>query len=104
MDAFRRGLQQLGYVSGQNIVVAYKYANGSPEQLHLLAAEVTAAKVDVVVAEGSTAAAAVRKADAAVPIVMAFSSDPIAAGLVESLSHPGGYTTGPERPGDSLGR
>ena len=77
-----------------NIAVSYAYANGNPQRLPSLAAEATASKVDVVVAEGSTAATAVRRADAAIPIVMAFSSDPVAARLVESLARPGGNTTG----------
>ncbi|HEU5295285.1 MAG TPA: ABC transporter substrate-binding protein [Burkholderiaceae bacterium] len=92
-DTFGRALRDLGYSQGQNIAVEYTYANGDVDRLDPLAAQVVS-KVDVVVAAGSTASRAVRKASASIPIVMVFSGDPVAAGLVESLAHPGGNTTG----------
>jgi putative ABC transport system substrate-binding protein len=94
VDAFQRGLLELGYVPGQTIALTYTYANGNLQGLPSMAAELAESKVDVAVAEGSTVAAAIRRADAALPIVLAFSSDPIAARLVDSLAHPGGNTTG----------
>lgn len=94
VDAFQRGLQELGYIPGRNISLIYKYANGNLQEIPSVANEVAELKVDVAVAEGSTAAAAIRRADASVPIVMAFSSDPVAARLVDSLARPGGNTTG----------
>ena len=93
VDAFRRALRDLGYSQGQNIAVEYMYANGNVDQLDPLAAQVVS-QADVVVAAGSTASRAVRKANGSIPIVMAFSSDPVAAGLADSLAHPGGNTTG----------
>jgi len=93
-DAFRSGLRDLGYVEGQNIAVEYRYAQGKAAALSPLAAELVGLNINIVVVAGSTAADAVRKANSAIPIVLAFSSDPVAAKLVASLARPGGNTTG----------
>jgi putative ABC transport system substrate-binding protein len=94
LDAFRAGLRDLGYVDGQNITIDARYAEGDPERLPALAAELVAAKPDVIVAAGLQAARALENATTTVPVVLAVVSDPIAAGLVPSLSHPGGNLTG----------
>jgi len=93
-DAFRQGLRELGYVEGQNIAIEYRYAEGKVDRLPPLSAELVRLNVDVIVAGGSTATRAAKKATSTIPIVMASSSDPIAAGLVTSLARPGGNITG----------
>ena len=93
-DAFRSGLRDLGYVEGENIAIELRYAQGKAAALSPLAAELVGSNISIVVVAGSTAADAVRKASSAIPIVLAFSSDPVAARLVASLARPGGNITG----------
>lgn len=94
LEAFRQGLRELGYVEGQNLVVEYRHEAGGFERLPELAAELVRLKPDVLVAVTTNAAIATMKATAAIPIVFMGVTDPVAAGLVESLSRPGGNTTG----------
>jgi len=94
LDALRQGLEQLGYVDGRNISIDVRYADGKPERLAMLAAELVAAKPDVVVTAGPQAAHALQKATRSLPVVLAVVSDPVGDGLVASLSHPGGNITG----------
>jgi len=94
VDAFRRGLNDLGYVEQQTIVLEYRWAEGSLARLPRLAAELVQLKVDVIVTQGEEAARAARGATSTVPIVMATSGDPVGAGLVASLARPGGNVTG----------
>jgi putative tryptophan/tyrosine transport system substrate-binding protein len=93
LEAFRQGLRDLGYVEGQNLVLEYRYAEGF-EQLPALAAELVRLQVEVIVASGVPAIHAAQHATRTIPIVMAGTADPVAAGLVASLAHPGGNTTG----------
>jgi putative ABC transport system substrate-binding protein len=93
-EAFRQGLRELGYVEGQNLVMEYRYAEGSEERLRDLAAELVRLKVDVMVAEGAAAIRAAQHATRTLPIVMAATSDPVGQGFVASLAHPGGNITG----------
>ena len=93
-DAFRQGLRELGYVEGQNVVIHYRWAETKLERLPALAAELVQLKVDVIVAVATEAIRAAQQATRTIPIVMAFSADPVAAGLVASLAHPGGNVTG----------
>ena len=91
LEAFRQGLRAFGYVEGQNIVIEYRYAEGSDERLAALAAELVRLQMDVIVATGGAVATrAVQHATRAIPIVMAGASDPVREGLVASLTHPGG--------------
>ena len=92
--AFRQGLRDLGYYESQNTVIEYRYAEGKPERLRGLAAELVAIKPDVIFALGGDVAPAVRAATSTIPIVMAVSVDPVQSGLVASLSRPGGNITG----------
>jgi ABC-type uncharacterized transport system substrate-binding protein len=92
-DAFRQRLKELGYVEGQNIVFEYRWAAGQVERFPGLAAELVGLKVDVIVTVGNAATGALKHATATVPIVMATSGDPVGAGLVTSLAHPGGNVT-----------
>src|SRR5262245_33925035 len=94
-EAFRQGLRDLGYVEGSNVVIEYRDAQGKPERLPALAAELVALKVDVIVtAAGNNLAMAAKKATGTLPVVFAGVSDPVAFGLVTSLARPGGNVTG----------
>jgi putative ABC transport system substrate-binding protein len=94
IEAFREGLRELGYVEGQNVVIHYRWAETKLERLPALAAELIQLKVDVIVAAPTEAIRAAKQATRTIPIVMAVSADPVAAGLVASLAHPGGNVTG----------
>jgi putative ABC transport system substrate-binding protein len=92
---FRQGLNETGYVEGQNITVVYRWAGGKMERFPALAAELVARKVDVIVTAGGTLAAlAAKQATTTLPIVFAAVGDPVAEGLVTSLARPGGNVTG----------
>jgi putative ABC transport system substrate-binding protein len=92
--AFRRGLRDLGYVEGQNIVIEHRYAEGRSERLRGLARELVAIKPDVIFALGGDVAPLVRAATSTIPTVMAVSDDPVQSGLVVSLARPEGNITG----------
>jgi len=93
-DAFLQGLHELGYVEGRNVVIEYRYAEGKPERLPALAAELVALKVDVIVTVSNTTALAAKQATRTVPIVFTAVANPVAAGIVTSLARPGGNLTG----------
>ena len=92
--SFRRGLRELGYVEGQNIVLEPRSAESKPERLPVLARELVAAKPDLIYVLGGDVAPFVRSATSTIPIVMAVSNDPVQSGLVASLARPGGNVTG----------
>lgn len=94
LDAFRKGMEQLGYVEGASYVIEYRSADGFPERFPQLVAELVDLPVDVIVTRGTPAALAAKSATAAVPIVMASSGDPVGVGIVSSLARPGGNVTG----------
>jgi putative ABC transport system substrate-binding protein len=94
IEAFRLGLRDLGYVEGKNIVIEYRSAEGKPDQLAGLAAELVHLKVDLIVSSGPTATPAAKEATSTIPIVMGFDSDPVANGFVTSLARPGRNITG----------
>jgi len=81
-------------VEGRNIALEYRFAQGRPDGLSALAAELVRMKVDVIVIEGGQAALAAKHATQTIPIVMAVIDDPVKAGLVASLARPGGNVTG----------
>jgi putative ABC transport system substrate-binding protein len=93
-EGFRQGLRDLGYTEGQNIVVEYRYANGRPERLPSLAAELVRLRMDIIAAETTPANLAVKQATTTIPIVMTLVADPVGTGLVSSLARPGGNITG----------
>jgi putative ABC transport system substrate-binding protein len=93
-ESFRRGLRDLGYVDGQNIAIEYRYAEGKPERLPALAAELAQTKPDVVFALGGDVMRIAAKATQTIPLVFASSADPVQLGFVKSLARPDGNATG----------
>jgi putative ABC transport system substrate-binding protein len=93
-EAFRQGLRELGYVEGQNVVLEFRDTEAKAERLSDLAAELVRLKVDVIVTSSTPAIQAAKQATGTIPIVMAFSGDPVGTGLVASLAKPGGNITG----------
>jgi ABC-type uncharacterized transport system substrate-binding protein len=102
-DSFHRGLRELGYVEGQNILIEYKYAEGDPDRLPELAAELVRLKFDVIVVQNNVVAHAASNATKTIPIVMADGADPVSNGLVASLARPGGNVTGLTNAATDLG-
>jgi putative ABC transport system substrate-binding protein len=95
-EGIRQGLREHGFIEGQNIAIEYRYAEGKPDRLPELAAELVRLKVDVIVLSGGEPSIrAAMNATKTIPIVMTGQgSDPIAAGFIESLARPGGNVTG----------
>ena len=94
MEAIRRGLSELGYVDRRDIIIEYRYAEGHPERLPALAAELVALKPTVILAVGGDVAPTAMKVDQKIPLVFVSSADPVQLGLVASLRLPGGNATG----------
>jgi putative ABC transport system substrate-binding protein len=94
IDAFRQGLRDLGWVEGKSISIVYRDAAGQADRLPALAAELVGLNVDVIVTVDTPPTQAAKQATSTIPIVIAVSADPVGAGLVSSLAHPGGNTTG----------
>jgi putative tryptophan/tyrosine transport system substrate-binding protein len=95
LSVFRQALRELGYMEGQTITLAYRFAEDKLERLPALAVELVGLQVDVIVAYAFQAARAAQQATQTVPIVMVrVGRDPVEAGLVESLARPGGNLTG----------
>jgi len=93
-EAFQRGLRELGYVEGKNIVIEPLWANGKFDRLPALAAELVRLKVDLIVSGGPQATRPAKQATSTVPIVMGQDPDPVGNGFVASLAQPGGNITG----------
>jgi putative tryptophan/tyrosine transport system substrate-binding protein len=102
LEAFRQGLHDLGYLEGQNIAIAYRFADGKADRFPALAAELVHLQVDILVTDGTPAIRAAKQATTTIPIVMAASGDPVGAGLVASLARPGGNITGLSFQSDEL--
>jgi len=92
--ALIQGLRDFGWVEGSNLAIETRSANGKPERLPALTAELVRLKVDVIFAADPVSAAAAKQVTAAVPIVFMTLGDPVAGGLVASLARPGGNLTG----------
>ena len=93
--SFRDGLRKFGYIDGENIKIVHLSANGRVDQLPRLAGELVSLPVDIIAVAAEPALSIVTKATTTIPIVMmSVDRDPVAAGLVKSLSHPGGNVTG----------
>jgi len=95
-EAVRLALRERGYIEGQNIAIEFRYGEGKRDRLPSLAAELVRLKVDIIVAAGGTATVRTAKnATKTIPIVMVGAGiDPVEAGLIDSLAHPGGNVTG----------
>ncbi len=93
-QAFRQGLRDAGYVEGRDVVLEWQSANGDYALVPELVADLVRRKADVIVADTTLAAQAVKRATSTIPIVMALVADPVGSGLVASLAHPGGNVTG----------
>jgi putative tryptophan/tyrosine transport system substrate-binding protein len=94
VDSFREALRDLGYLEGRNIVLEIRHAEGKPERLPDLAADLVRRKVDLIVTATGAAAVAATEATQTIPIVMLGSGDVVRQGLVASLARPGGNVTG----------
>ena len=92
--AFEQGLQQLGWTVGQNVRIDYRWAGVNIDDLRRNAAELAALAPDVILAHSSASVAPLLQATRTVPIVFTLVSDPVSAGYVDSLAHPGGNATG----------
>jgi ABC-type uncharacterized transport system substrate-binding protein len=94
IQALNKGLRELGYVEGRNVVFERRFGEGRQEKLPALAAELVQLKVDVIVTGSNPVIAAVKQATATIPVVMAVSRDPVGANFIASLARPGGNITG----------
>src|SRR4051812_17423263 len=95
VEAFRQGLSQAGFVEGRNVAIEFRWAENHYERLRPLVEELIQKKVTVIVTPGSAPAALVAKAaTTTVPVVFETGADPVATGIVPSLSRPGGNVTG----------
>ena len=93
-DAFLRGMQDLGYVNGQDFIVHERLAQGENERLPGLAAELVKLKVDLIIASTTPAVIAAQRATSTIPIVFLFVADPVRSGFAESVGRPGRNITG----------
>lgn len=92
LDALRKGLRDLGYVEGRNLIIEYRSAEGRAERFPDLASELVRLRVDLIVTRGTPAAMAAKDATETIPLLMATMGDPRA--IVTSFAHPGGNITG----------
>jgi ABC-type uncharacterized transport system substrate-binding protein len=103
VEAFRRGLRELGYVEGKNFVAEYRYIEGKLDRIPTIVAELVQLKVDVIVSSNFAVITAAKDATKTIPIVMIIAQDPVETRLIDSLARPGGNITGLTRLTRELG-
>ena len=94
IEMFRQGLRDVGYTEGQNIVIEYRWADGKPDRLSKLAAELVKLRVDIIMTHGEVAIRTLKQATRTIPIVVGVTGDLVATGHAASLARPGGNITG----------
>jgi putative tryptophan/tyrosine transport system substrate-binding protein len=94
LDAFRRGMRDLGWVEGRNLAIESRFGDGVARGLPTLAAELVRSNVDVIVASSSDGARAAKNATSTIPVVFTMTGDPLEGGIVASLARPGANVTG----------
>jgi putative ABC transport system substrate-binding protein len=92
--AMRQGLQNLGWIDGQNVTIDYRWAGGDPEKARAFAKELVAMAPDVIVPSSNQVTAILRQETSSIPIVFVFVGDPVGSGFAASLAKPGGNSTG----------
>jgi putative ABC transport system substrate-binding protein len=94
VHVFKQALREAGYIEGSNIAIEWRHADGDYDKAKRLAVELVQAHVDAIVSDGTIGTHAAKRATSTIPIVMCLVSDPVGAGLVDNLAHPGGNVTG----------
>ena len=94
IEAFRRGLRELGWIDGRNIAIEYRWAEGRPERMRELAEELVRLRVDIIVVPSSVYTEAAKRATSTIPIIFLSHAGPVESGHVDSLARPGGNITG----------
>jgi len=94
LSVLAKAFNDLGYVEGKNIRLEHRFPAENPERFRILAQELVGLRPDVIMTTSTLGTAEVKRATATIPIVFAFSADPVGDGFVESLNHPGGNATG----------
>src|SRR5262249_18137725 len=94
LEGFLKGLQQLGWIEGQNMRIETRWAEGNAGAIRRYAVELVALSPDIILATGTAAMGPLLQATRTIPIVFTSVADPVGAGFVKSMARPGGNTTG----------